>query len=37
MALWDVSAATYDEKSKDISAQETIPYGLNLRSDGTKR
>jgi len=33
---WDVSTAAYDEKSKDVSSQDTIPYGVFFKPDGTK-
>jgi hypothetical protein len=32
---WDISTASYDSKSKDISAQETGGTGLDFKSDGT--
>jgi len=31
---WDVSTATYDNKSYVVTAQETNPYGLFVKSDG---
>ncbi|MBA7574746.1 hypothetical protein ES708_16561 [subsurface metagenome] len=33
---WDVSTADYDEKSKDVSAQDWSPYGVRFKPDGTK-
>jgi len=33
---WDVSTATYADKSKLVSSQETNPYGVAFSSDGTK-
>jgi len=33
---WDVSTATYADKSKDVSAQDTIPTGVTFSSDGSK-
>ncbi|MBA7568149.1 hypothetical protein ES708_09870 [subsurface metagenome] len=33
---WDVSTATYDEKSKDVSGQDTAPRGIFFKPDGTK-
>jgi len=32
---WDVTTASYDSVSKSISAQETIPYAIFLKDDGT--
>jgi DNA-binding beta-propeller fold protein YncE len=33
---WDVSTATYANKSKSVAAQDGAPYGLAFSSDGTK-
>ena len=33
---WDVSTATYASKSKDISAQDTVPQSLAFNDDGSK-
>ena len=33
---WDVSTATYADKYKDVSEQETSPYGVTFNPDGTK-
>jgi sugar lactone lactonase YvrE len=33
---WDLSTASYDSKSFDISAQTAVPFGLYFKSDGTK-
>ena len=33
---WDVSTATYADKSKLVGSQETNPYGVAFSSDGTK-
>jgi sugar lactone lactonase YvrE len=33
---WDVSTASYDNKSFSVTNQETIPNGLFFKSDGTK-
>ena len=33
---WDVSTASYDNKSFSVSAQESTPAGLFFKSDGTK-
>ncbi len=33
---WDVSTATYDNKSKDISSEDGAPYGLFFNTDGSK-
>ncbi|GAJ11432.1 unnamed protein product [marine sediment metagenome] len=33
---WDVSTADYDEKSKDVNAQEPYPYDVCFKPDGTK-
>jgi len=33
---WDVSTATYDSKSKDVSSQDDEVRGLHFKSDGTK-
>ena len=32
---WDVTTASYDSVSKSISAQETIPFDIFFKSDGT--
>jgi len=33
---WDVSTASYDSVSFDVSGQETVPTGLFFKNDGTK-
>ena len=33
---WDVSTASYASKYKDISSQDTVPFGLFFKPDGTK-
>ncbi len=33
---WDLSTATYDNKSKNISAQEDTPQSIFFKPDGTK-
>jgi len=33
---WDVSTATYEDKYKNVSAQETNPHGLCFKPDGAK-
>ncbi|GAJ11326.1 unnamed protein product, partial [marine sediment metagenome] len=33
---WDVSTADYDTKFKDVSDQDTNPYGVSFKPDGTK-
>ncbi len=33
---WNVSTATYDNVSKDVSSQEGFPYGVAFNSDGSK-
>jgi hypothetical protein len=33
---WDISTASYDSKSFDISVQTAGSYGLTLKTDGTK-
>ena len=33
---WNVSTATYDSISKDVSSQESSPYGVAFNSDGSK-
>jgi hypothetical protein len=33
---WDVSTATYDTISFLLSGQDTLPYGLTFKPDGTK-
>jgi len=33
---WDVSTASYDDKYKDVSGEETSPFGVFFKSDGTK-
>ncbi|MBF0453623.1 MAG: beta-propeller fold lactonase family protein [Magnetococcales bacterium] len=33
---WDVSTASYDSKSYSVSTQETTPYNIYIKSDGTK-
>jgi DNA-binding beta-propeller fold protein YncE len=33
---WDVSTASYDSKSFSVAAQESAPYDLFFKSDGTK-
>lgn len=33
---WDVSSATYDSASLDVSDQDTSPTGLAIKPDGTK-
>jgi len=35
-AAWDVSTASYDSVSFDVSGQETSPQGIAFSSDGTK-
>lgn len=32
---WDVTTASYDSVSKSISAQETLPFDIFFKSDGT--
>jgi len=33
---WDISTATYDNKSLDVSGQGINPWGISLSPDGTK-
>ncbi len=33
---WDVSTATYEDKSKDVGDEETSPYGVFFKPDGIK-
>ena len=33
---WDVSTATYASLSKNVSAQQSVPYGVAFSSDGLK-
>jgi sugar lactone lactonase YvrE len=33
---WDVSTSSYDSKSFSVTTQETTPYGLFFKSDGTR-
>ena len=33
---WDVSTASYESKEVSVSSQETSPYGLSFKTDGTK-
>ena len=33
---WDVSTASASGQSFSVSAQDTVPYGLDFKSDGTK-
>ncbi|MBA7589123.1 hypothetical protein ES708_31198 [subsurface metagenome] len=33
---WDVSTATYEDKLKDVSGQDTSPNGVFFKPDGTK-
>lgn len=33
---WDVSTASYDSVSLDVSTETTLPYGLDFNADGTK-
>lgn len=33
---WDVSTASYNSVSKSVAAEESTPYGLFFKSDGTK-
>lgn len=33
---WDVSTASYDTKSFDVSSEDATPTGLYIKSDGTK-
>lgn len=33
---WDISTATYDNVSKLVSAQDTVPYTVFFKSDGLK-
>jgi sugar lactone lactonase YvrE len=33
---WDVSTGSYDTKSFSVAAQDTNPYGVFFKSDGTK-
>jgi len=35
-AAWDLSYASYSGTSFDVSAQETNPFGLSFKPDGTK-
>jgi len=34
-SAWDISTASYDSKSLDVSSEDTGPYGLSLSYDGT--
>jgi DNA-binding beta-propeller fold protein YncE len=33
---WDISTATYAERSKYVEDEDTLPFGLSFKSDGTK-
>ena len=33
---WDISTASYDSKSKDVSSEDAYPYGLFFKPDGNK-
>ncbi len=33
---WDVSTATYADKSKDVNAQDSTPLSITFKPDGTK-
>jgi DNA-binding beta-propeller fold protein YncE len=33
---WDISTASYDNESFDVSSEESHPYGLFFKPDGTK-
>ena len=33
---WDISTATYDSLSKDLTGEDTSPTGFTLKKDGTK-
>src|SRR3989338_6604379 len=33
---WDISTATYDSDSKSVAAQESQPYGMAFKTDGSK-
>jgi len=33
---WDLSTGAYDNISKSISAQDTVPYGIDISEDGLK-
>jgi uncharacterized pyridoxamine 5'-phosphate oxidase family protein len=33
---WDISTASYDNKSFDVSSQDSYPLGIFFKSDGTK-
>jgi len=33
---WDISTAVYEEKSKYVGSEETHPYGIFFKPDGTK-
>jgi len=33
---WDVSSATYDSVSYSVNSEETVPYGLEFKPDGTE-
>ena len=33
---WDVSTASYESKEFSVGTQETSPYGLSFKTDGTK-
>ena len=33
---WDLSTASYDSVSLSVTSQDTAPYGLSFKSDGTK-
>jgi DNA-binding beta-propeller fold protein YncE len=35
-SAWDVSTATYDSKTFDVGSQDTDPYEVAFKSDGTK-
>jgi len=33
---WDISTASYDSKSKDVSSEDSLPHGIYFKSDGSK-
>jgi len=33
---WDVSTASYDSKSKDVSSEESSPFDVAFKPDGSK-
>ncbi|GAJ03520.1 unnamed protein product [marine sediment metagenome] len=33
---WDISTATYIEKSKYVGDEDTYPFGLSFKPDGSK-